>query len=227
MLSWLLGRAPNRTIIERLHAEIVAAARDPAFFTTYGIADSFEGRFEVVTLHAWLALRRLSALPPPAPEIAQDLTDLLFRHFDLALRELGVGDTSVPKHMRRLAEAFLGRCAAYDAALKAGRTTLDHDDPGSNPSKVMNVIYPSSPERDAGGKPVPAFLRPALAAALARNVYVGAGDPGLLAAFVEAADAALARTPLEAFVIGPLRFPDPASIEEPRDVDVAGRAKLS
>lgn len=188
MLSWLLGRATNRTIIERLHAEIVAAARDPAFFTTYGVADSLEGRFEVLTLHAWLALRRLSVLPPPGPEIAQDLTDMVFRHFDVALRELGVGDTSVPKHIRRLAEAFLGRCAAYDAALTSGSSDL--------------------------------------AAAVARNAYAGAGDPAALTAWIEAANAALARAPVEAFAVGPVPFPDPSSIEKARDAAVAGHAKF-
>jgi cytochrome b pre-mRNA-processing protein 3 len=126
MLSWLYGNAKKSgAIVERLHAEIVAAARDPVFFTSYSVADTFEGRFEILTLHASLALRRLAQLPPPAPEIAQDLTDILFRHFDMALRELGVGDTSVPRQMRHLAEAFLGRCAAYDAALRAGTEALE------------------------------------------------------------------------------------------------------
>jgi cytochrome b pre-mRNA-processing protein 3 len=124
MLSWLFGGIGSPNTVERLHAEIVAQARDPAFFTTYAVEDSFEGRFELLTLHAWLVLRRLASLPPPAPEIAQDLTDILFRHFDIALRELGVGDTSVPKRMRRLAEAFLGRCNAYDEALRQGDSAL-------------------------------------------------------------------------------------------------------
>lgn len=174
MLSWLLAGPRNRTMIERLHAEIAAAARDPVFFGAYSISDTFEGRFEVLTLHAWLALHRLSALPPPAPELAQDLTDMVFRHFDVALRELGVGDTSVPKHMCRLAEAFLGRCAAYDAAQRAGSE--------------------------------------ALLAALARNVYAGAGDARRLAHYVEAADRALACAPIAAFSRGPVPFPMPARI---------------
>jgi cytochrome b pre-mRNA-processing protein 3 len=174
MLSWLFGRATNQTMIDRLHAEIVAAARDPAFFTSYAVADTFEGRFEILTIHAWLVLRRLGSLPPPAPEIAQDLTDTLFRHFDIALREMGIGDTSVPKRMRRLVEAFLGRCGAYDAALQGGS--------------------------------------PALLAALARNVYAGAGDPSRLAQYVELADAALAGTPILAFSRGGVPFPAPSSI---------------
>lgn len=174
MLSWLFGNAKNRTTIDRLHGEIVAVARDPAFFTSYSVMDTFEGRFEVLTLHAWLVLRRLAALPSPAPEIAQDLIDTLFRHFDIALRELGVGDTSVPKRMRHLAEAFLGRCQAYDAALRAGHETL--------------------------------------AAALARNVYAGAGDARRLAHYVEAADRTLASAPIAAFSRGPVPFPAPSNM---------------
>jgi hypothetical protein len=36
----------------------------------------------------------------------------------------------------------------------------DHDDFGSIPSKIMNVIDSKSLERDAGGKPVSTFLVP-------------------------------------------------------------------
>lgn len=124
MISWLLRRSANRKLIDRLHGEIVAAARNPALFTDYGIEDSFEGRFEALTLHAVLVLRRLNALPPPAPEMAQDLADTLFRHFEHALRETGVSDTGVPRKMKGLAEAFLGRGVAYDQALRAGAPEL-------------------------------------------------------------------------------------------------------
>jgi cytochrome b pre-mRNA-processing protein 3 len=86
-------------------------------FTDIGVADSFEGRFELLTLHMGLVLRRLSRLPPPSGDMAQDLTDLFFRHLDEALREVGVGDLGVPKRMKILAKAFYGRAAAYDKAL--------------------------------------------------------------------------------------------------------------
>jgi cytochrome b pre-mRNA-processing protein 3 len=86
-------------------------------FTDIGVADSFEGRFELLALHVALVLRRLSQLPPPAGDVAQDLTDLFFRRLDEALREIGVGDLGVPKRMKVLAKAFYGRAAAYDKAL--------------------------------------------------------------------------------------------------------------
>jgi cytochrome b pre-mRNA-processing protein 3 len=120
MILGLFRRSANRRLIERLHGEIVAAARDPVLFTDYGIEDTFEGRFESVTLHAAFVLRSLNHLPPPGPDMAQDLADAIFGHFDRALREMGVGDTTVPKRMKTLAEAFLGRSAAYDEAVTRG-----------------------------------------------------------------------------------------------------------
>ncbi len=114
----LLGPSTNRLVIDRLHGEIVAAARNPLLFTAFGIEDTFEGRFESVVLHAALVLRRLRALPAPAPDVAQDLADALFRHFEVALREMGIGDSSVPKRMKGFAEAFFGRGVAYDEALR-------------------------------------------------------------------------------------------------------------
>ena len=124
MIFRLFRRSDNQAVIEGLYSGIVAASRQPALFTDLGVSDTFEGRFESVTLHAALVLRRLNALDDPGPEIAQDLIDAIFRHFDHTLREMGIGDTTVPKRMKRLAEAFLGRSAAYDAALREGGESL-------------------------------------------------------------------------------------------------------
>ena len=124
MMLGLFRRAGNRQLVEALNVGIVAASRRPALFTRYGIDDTFEGRFESVTLHAVLVLRRLNALPAPAAAVAQDLADDVFRQFERALREMGVGDTSVPKRMKTLAEAFLGRSAAYDEALRGTEAAL-------------------------------------------------------------------------------------------------------
>jgi cytochrome b pre-mRNA-processing protein 3 len=111
----LFRTAANRKVIDRIHGEIVAASRDPDLFRSYGVDDSLDGRFESLTLHAAFVLRRLNALPQPGPDVAQDVTDALFRHLDVTLREMGIGDTSVPKHMKKMAEAFFGRAKAYCA----------------------------------------------------------------------------------------------------------------
>ena len=146
MVFRLFRRSANRQLIGRLSGEIVAAARDPALFTEYGIEDSLEGRFEAVTLHAVLVLRRLNRMDPPAPDIAQDLTDAIFRSFEIALREMGVGDISVPKRMKTIAGAFSGRAAAYNIALRRGTPALKASlarnvyDGGKNPDRLARYV---------------------------------------------------------------------------------------
>jgi cytochrome b pre-mRNA-processing protein 3 len=124
MVFGLFRRSANDIVIERLYAAIVTASRQPALYADLAIPDTFEGRFESLTLHAVLVLLRLQACPPPGPDMAQHLIDTVFKHLDRTLREMGVGDTTVPKRMKKLAEAFLGRSAAYREALSAGGNAL-------------------------------------------------------------------------------------------------------
>lgn len=119
MIFKMFLRNPNEALIARLHGEIMAQARHPAFFIDYGVADTPEGRFEMVALHVLMAVRRLNDLASPGPELAQDLTDAMFQHLEIAFRELGVSDTAVPKRMKKHASAWLGRARAYGAALDA------------------------------------------------------------------------------------------------------------
>ncbi|MCP8938348.1 ubiquinol-cytochrome c chaperone [Alsobacter sp. SYSU M60028] len=118
-------RDPNAAIVERLVERLYEAARQPVFFRELGVPDTVEGRFDMVVIHAFLALRRLNALPAPAGDLAQDVVDALFRSFDTALRELGVGDISVPKRMKTMAAAFYGRGKAYEQALADGDALAD------------------------------------------------------------------------------------------------------
>lgn len=116
--------SPNRALIARLCTESVAAVRRPAFYLDYGVPDTFEGRFELLALHAGLVLRRFNRAEAPGPAVAQELVDGVFANLEADLREAGVGDVTVPKRMKTLAEAFLGRSAAYDAALRRCDDTL-------------------------------------------------------------------------------------------------------
>lgn len=107
---------------EKLLNAVTEASRRPAFFGPGRVPDTLEGRFELMTLNASLALLRLRSDPACAP-LAQTFTDRLFRFFDAGLREDGVGDLTVPKRMRKLASAFYGRLQAYGEALEATDTT--------------------------------------------------------------------------------------------------------
>jgi cytochrome b pre-mRNA-processing protein 3 len=101
----------------RLYTVVSAHARQPALYLQGGVGDTPEGRFELYTLHTVLVLHRLKEQGPQAAETAQALFDAFVKNLDLALRELGVGDLSVGKKMRKLGEAFYGRVKSYDEAL--------------------------------------------------------------------------------------------------------------
>jgi cytochrome b pre-mRNA-processing protein 3 len=103
-----------------LYTEAVGAARAPVYFQGFGVADTLDGRFDLVALFAALVIRRLGALPDPGPSLAQAVFDAMFADMDFNLRELGVGDMSLPKRMRAMWEAFHGRALAYQAAIEAG-----------------------------------------------------------------------------------------------------------
>lgn len=116
--------AANRRLVDRLHGEIVAAARQPALYARLGAPDTFEGRFELLALHAGAVLRRLETLgkagDAAAADLARDLADAIFLRLDHTLREQGVGDLAVPKRMKKFAEAFYGRLAACEKAMADG-----------------------------------------------------------------------------------------------------------
>lgn len=118
MIFSLFRRDPQRDAVASLYHALAAQARREAFFRApYGVADTFEGRFELLTLLAEALLTQLAALPDPGPALAQGLSNAIFSGFDDALREIGVSDVGVPKKMNKLASAFLGRTKAFrDAA---------------------------------------------------------------------------------------------------------------
>jgi len=105
--------------IASLYGAIVAQARLPAFYVAFGVPDTLEGRFDLLVLHLVLVLRRLSRAGDRGREFGQQLFDAFCRDLDGNLREMGVGDLTVPKRMQRFGEAFYGRQAAYLAALEA------------------------------------------------------------------------------------------------------------
>jgi cytochrome b pre-mRNA-processing protein 3 len=126
-MLWPFNRPNNasapKPTIEAIYGMIVAQARLPAFYQHYGVPDTVNGRFDMVLLHLWLILRRLRGCADGAP-LSQALLDRFCSDMDDNLREMGVGDLTVPKRMLKFAEAFYGRTAAYDTGLQAGGDEL-------------------------------------------------------------------------------------------------------
>src|ERR1700749_685988 len=116
-------RSAPRGTIEAIYGMIVTQAREPLFYWDLAVPDTVNGRFDLLVLHLWLVLRRLRAAEGAA-RVSQALVDRFCNDMDDNLREMGVGDLTVPKRMQAFGEAFYGRTAAYDMALEAGDEPL-------------------------------------------------------------------------------------------------------
>jgi cytochrome b pre-mRNA-processing protein 3 len=119
-LARLFRRNDKRDAAYRLYTRIVEQARQPVFFAERGVPDTLDGRFELIALHAFLVLNRLKAERAETADFAQDLFDAMFADLDRALREIGVGDLSVGKHVKQMAAGFFGRILAYEKGLAEG-----------------------------------------------------------------------------------------------------------
>lgn len=185
----LFRRSETRATIERLYGAIVAQARQPVFYTDFVVPDTVEGRLELMMLHTFLLCRRLGGGAQAERAAAQEVFDLFLSDMDRTLREMGIGDLSVPKKMKKIGRAFYDRTAAYDAALAKGRAK-DEDD-------LAQALARNMFERYEGGMPAGGPGRPA----------------AQLAAYVRTAAAALATQPADALLRGEVTFPIPQAEE--------------
>lgn len=160
-MLWPFNRSKNQPkarpshpgpTIEAIYGMIVAQARLPVFYQRFGVPDTVNGRFDMVLLHLWLVLRRLRACAGTAAP-SQALFDRFCSDMDANLREMGVGDLTVPKRMLKFAEAFYGRTAAYDLALQAGGSDLAE-------ALARNVLLETDAAR---AKPLAAYVQAAVA----------------------------------------------------------------
>ena len=102
---------------EALYASLVDQARQPPLYRDFGVADRIDSRFELYVLHLALLLNRLKGEGEAASETGQAVFDTFVGALDDSLRELGVGDLSVAKKMRKLGEAVYGRVVGYQNAV--------------------------------------------------------------------------------------------------------------
>lgn len=114
MLSMVKFKNPYAQAAKMVYAEILLQVRQPYFYQKYGVPDSFDGRFDLMLLHIFLILNRMfEDVPEEAEAFNQALFDATFEDMDQTLREMGIGDMGIPKHMRKMMKAFNGRMHAY------------------------------------------------------------------------------------------------------------------
>lgn len=116
-------RRRRRRLADRTYTMIVNQSRNPIFYADIGVPDTMEGRFELILMHLFAVVNRLTRGADPDSDMALMITESFVTDMDHSLRELGVGDVSVGKKVKRLYKAFRGRLEAYDRAFNDRRDT--------------------------------------------------------------------------------------------------------
>ncbi|MEO1149465.1 MAG: ubiquinol-cytochrome C chaperone family protein [Pseudomonadota bacterium] len=230
MIFSLFKKDRQRDAARSLYIAAMEQSRLPVFYTVYGVPDTFDARFDLLTVHVYALMRALKTLGaqgdqgPQSRDLSQKLFEVMFRNLDDTLREMGVGDLSVAKKIRPMAEAFYGRVGAYEAAF--GASGLRGGDLRADaPDDVPGQSGEATPADGAvsGGAAVAAGSAQSLRLALLRNVY-GLGDEGdkpaaiapdqraqaeALADYFMACNESLAGQPLSRLLSGVITFPEP------------------
>ncbi len=115
------GRA-IRKVAKKLYAQAVERGREPVFYESLSVPDTLDGRFEMISLHTGLIINRIRYEGKAGHRLAQSIFDEMFLNMEISCRQVGIGDLSVPKHIKRMMKALQGRALTYDVA--AGNNAL-------------------------------------------------------------------------------------------------------
>lgn len=124
MLNWFFNRADSRRKATELYGAVVTFARRPGLYEGIGVADTPEGRYEALVLHLFLVMERLRAAGEAAAQQSQSLLEAFVTDLDDNMREMGIGDLTVPKKVKKAAAAFYDRAEVYRAAMASGDKEL-------------------------------------------------------------------------------------------------------
>lgn len=124
LLSRLFGKRPDeREALRPLWQRVVELARAKGWYARLGVADSMEGRFDMVSMVLAAVLLRMEREPELAEAQAR-LTELFVDDMDGQLRQSGIGDPTVGKHVRKLVTTLGGRLGALRDAMPQGPQAL-------------------------------------------------------------------------------------------------------
>ncbi len=121
MLAFLKKKNLHEQTAKAVYGQLLEKTRAEVFYNDYGVPDSFDGRFDMLVLHVFLVIDRLKDEGAQGRDFNQALFDATFADMEQTLRERGIGDMGIPKHMRRMMKAFNGRIHVYSAASGNGK----------------------------------------------------------------------------------------------------------
>ena len=150
MLTLWKARAQSNRTASDIYGSIVAAARREPFYSEHGVPDTPDGRFAMVVVHSYLVLERLQQEGEPGQTLSRALVDAFVTDMDDCMREMGVGDLTVPRKVKKAAGAL------YDCAAEFRNA----EQTGSGPAlaeAVHKTLLPFAPHSTAAS--VAAYMR--------------------------------------------------------------------
>lgn len=117
MLNWLRRRSKTGRTASEIYGSIVTQARVPAFYESLGVADTMEGRFGVLLVHLFAVARRLATEGDAGRELSRAVIEAFVTDMDDNMREIGVGDLSVPRKVKKAAAALYDWGSDFEEAL--------------------------------------------------------------------------------------------------------------
>ena len=112
------NRKTDLDLYQKAYYKCLQASRRPEFYTEFEVADTFDGRFDMLCLIVSIFMQKLSQEPDKTKEFSQFLFDAMFKDIDLTLREMGAGDLGVGKRVKIMSESFMGRLTKYSKSIE-------------------------------------------------------------------------------------------------------------
>ena len=135
-LTRIFSGKREREAYRALYGAIVNAGRDPAWYLDGQVPDTIDGRFDMIAALLTLVLLRLETEGDATRTQSVLLTELFIDDMDGSIRQLGIGDIVVGKHIGKMMGALGGRLTAFRAEIAEGgdftgpvRRNIFHDAP--------------------------------------------------------------------------------------------------
>ena len=109
---------------QKAYYKCLEASRRKEFYTEFEVADTFDGRFDMLCLVMSIYMQKLSQDTEKTKQFSQNLFDVMFKDIDSTLREMGAGDLGVGKRIKVMSESFMGRLTKYSQSLENKDATM-------------------------------------------------------------------------------------------------------
>jgi cytochrome b pre-mRNA-processing protein 3 len=160
-LQRLSRRRRERDKLLPLYEAVVAVGRDPFWYRDGGVPDTVDGRFDMIAAVTAILLIRMEAIAgDEARGASVMLTELFIDDMDESLRQIGIGDYVVGKHIGRMVGALGGRLGAFRQAAADGdyltpvRRNIFDDAPASEAAAALVAARLQGLARAVGDVPL-------------------------------------------------------------------------